>query len=82
MRAWREWVGGLGPVVIDPGNPFGSTLAVAHDGTIVDGGTTELRGYMIFTAADLSAATVLARGCPHRTILAGIIEVYETLPID
>lgn len=82
MRAWREWVDGLGSVVVDPGNPFGPAMAVAPDGPIDHGGSYALKGYMIFTAESLAAAAELARGCPHRAILAGAIEIYETLPID
>lgn len=82
MQAWRDWVGGLGSVVLDPGNPFGPSTAIATAGAVSEKGQSELKGYMIFTAESLAAATELAQGCPHRTINVGTIEVYETLPID
>lgn len=82
MQAWRTWVGSLGAAVLDPGNPFGPSMTIAATGTPDDVGPSGIKGYMIFTAASLAAATALAQGCPHRAINGGIIEVYETLPID
>lgn len=82
MRTWRTWVDGLGAVVLDPGNPFGPSMTIAADGTVNNDGLSQVKGYMIFTAANLAAATELARGCPHRIINGGVIEVYEALPID
>lgn len=34
MQAWRDWVGGLGSVVLDPGNPFGPSTAIATAGAV------------------------------------------------
>jgi hypothetical protein len=82
MQAWRVWVGSLGSAVVDPGNPFGPSMTVAPDSSSGDGGSSELRGYMIFSADSLAAATILAQGCPYRTHNGGTIEIYETLPID
>jgi hypothetical protein len=86
MQAWRDWVGGLGEATVDPGNPFGPALAVAPGGAVSDGGPSELRGYMIFSADNLAAAAELAKGCPHLTTygtaIAGTVEIYEALPID
>lgn len=86
MRAWRVWVEGLGLTAIDPGNPFGPSVAIAPDGTTNADVPSELRGYFIFTADDLASATAIARGCPHLTTYgaasAGTVEIYEALPID
>ena len=82
MQAWRTWVGGLGAVVLDPGNPFGAAATITAAGAVSDGSASAIKGYMIFTAANLAAATEMAQGCPHRIINDGTIEVYETLPID
>jgi len=34
MQAWRGWVGGLGQAAIDPGNPFGPSMAGAPAGAV------------------------------------------------
>ena len=82
MQAWRDWVNGLDPAVIDRGNPFGSSMTIAVDGLASDADASGVKGYMIFTANSLAAATELARNCPHRTTVGGSIEIYETIPID
>ena len=81
MQAWQTWVDGLGAIVFDPGNPFGPATTLTATSTVSNGGSSAIKGYMIFTAANLVAATALAQDCPHRTINGGTIEVYETLPI-
>jgi hypothetical protein len=80
MAAWGAWFGGLGGAVVDPGNPFGPSKAVAGDGTVSDGGPAGLTGYSVLTADSLDAATELAKGCP---VLAngGTVEVYETFEV-
>lgn len=76
MEAWVGWFGTLGTAVVDGGNPFGASTAVASDGSTT-AASTGLGGYSIVSADSLSAAATLAKGCP---ILAagGSVEVYET----
>jgi len=75
MEAWMGWFGTLGGAVLDGGNPFGASTAVASDGSST-AATAGLGGYSILSADSLSAAATLAKGCP---ILAagGSVEVYE-----
>ncbi len=75
MEAWMGWFVTLGAAVVDDGNPFGASSAVASDGSTTEA-TAGLSGYSILSADSLSAATALAGGCP---ILAagGSVEVYE-----
>lgn len=75
MEAWMGWFGTLGAAVIDGGNPFGESTAVASDGSIT-AATSGLGGYSVVSAESLTAAAALAKGCP---ILAagGSVEVYE-----
>ena len=78
MAAWGSWFQQLGQAVVDAGNPFGASASVSADG---DGqAQAGLSGYSVLTAADLSAATELAKGCP---IIAngGSVDVYETIQI-
>jgi hypothetical protein len=80
MAAWGAWYGSMGQAVVDGGNPFGASASVAADGTVADGAPSGLTGYTIVSAESLSAATELAKGCPHLQS-GGIVEVYETYPV-
>ena len=79
MEAWGQWFGALGDAVVDGGAPTGTARTVASDGSASDGGgANPLTGYTIIEAADLDAATDIARGCP---VLAngGSVEVAATV---
>jgi hypothetical protein len=80
MAAWGGWFGKLGPAIVDAGNPFGPSSAVASDGSLSDGASSSLTGYTILTADSLAEAGELAKGCP---VLAagGTVEIYETIPL-
>lgn len=77
LAAWGTWYGTLGQAVVDGGNPFGPSAAVAANGTVSQDAPSGLTGYTILTADNLAAASDMAKGCP---ILknGGSIEVYET----
>jgi hypothetical protein len=79
MEAWMSWFSALGPAIVDPGNPFGQSSAVAPGGTVTAAGTG-LTGYSVISADGLVAATEVAKGCP---VLAagGTVEVYETIDV-
>ena len=78
MEAWGAWFGSLGAAVKDPGNPFGASATVASGGAASDGTSSGVTGYSILDAADLAAATGMAKGCP---LLAsgGTVEVFEAI---
>jgi hypothetical protein len=80
MAAWGTWMGGLGPALVDGGNPFGASKAVAADGSLSEGATSGITGYTIVTADSFAAAAELAKGCP---IFAsgGSLDVYEALEV-
>ena len=77
MEAWMGWFGTLGAAVVDGGNRFGASTAVASDGSVI-AASAGLGGYSVVSADNLSAAAAMAKGCP---ILAagGSVEVYETV---
>ena len=77
MDAWGNWLGSMGPAVIDGGNPVGKSTTVNADGSVTkDGGPNPVSGYGLFEASDLDDALAKAKACP---ILAagGSIEVAE-----
>ena len=79
MEAWGQWCGALGDAVVDGGAPTGAARTVGPDGAATDGGgANPLTGYTVIEAADLDAATEIARGCP---VLAGggSVEVAQTI---
>jgi hypothetical protein len=77
-EAWGAWFGRIGESVVDRGNRIGTGHATvpAADGS--DPATAVLTGYVVVTAADLAAATELARGCPG--LANGVsVEVAEVM---
>lgn len=80
MAAWTGWFGEIGSAIVDPGNPFGPSKAVAGGGAVSDGGPSGLTGYSLVSADSLDAAAELAKGCPVLTN-GGSVEVYETFDV-
>ena len=79
MAAWEGWFRGLGAAVVDPGNPFGGSSTVTSGG-VADGSSSGVNGYSIVTAADLGAASEMAKGCPMLQF-GGTVEVHEVVEI-
>jgi hypothetical protein len=80
MAEWGAWFGSLGAALVDGGNPFSGSRTIHGDGSSTDGGAAGLTGYSIVGAADIAAASDLAKGCPLLTG-GGTVEVYETVPM-
>jgi hypothetical protein len=81
MAAWGQWFGGLGPALVDGGNPFsGKATTIESNGSTRDGASAGLTGYSILKADDLQAATTMAKGCPV-LMSGGTVEVYETIQV-
>jgi len=78
-EAWGTWFAGLGAKIVDPGNRVGQVerLNAEPAGTVAG---EVLTGYIVVDAADLGAATALARSCPG--LASGVsVEVAETVPM-
>lgn len=80
MAAWGKWFQDLGEAVVDPGNPFGPSKAIAADGSIGDGASSGLTGYSVLAADSLDAATEMAKGSPVFAV-GGKVDVYETFEV-
>ena len=78
MKAWNDWMQGLGAALIDGGAPVGKSHTVSGSGVALDGGTNPLSGYSLVEATDQAAAVEMARGCPiiHA---GGSVEVAECM---
>jgi hypothetical protein len=81
MAAWGAWFGALGAAVVDGGTGFTSSVSLASDGSVTEGGASGLGGYSILAADSLSAATALAKDCPMLP-RGGAVEIYEAPPMN
>lgn len=84
MAAWGAWYQQLGSAVVDGGAPFGASASVSPGGGS-GGSTTEapsaLTGYTLVTAADIGAATEMAKGCPILDA-GGRVDIYECIDMQ
>ena len=80
-KAWTEWMGKVGPALVDPGAPFAARQAVADDGTTPE--PSEQNGYTIVEADSLDGARSLAAGHPFLSEGKGrfSIEIFELAPM-
>lgn len=75
MEAWGEWLGSIGPSVVDRGDMFKSgSQSVDAQGTKKSG--SGLSGYSIIDVANYDAALKAASGSPIIQN-GGKVEVYE-----
>ena len=79
MEAWKSWMGSIGDALIVPGAPVGMSKTVSSGGVADDGGANPLSGYSEVEAADISAASEMAKGCPMVVDGDGSVEVAEIL---
>ena len=80
MAAWGRWFQDLGEAVVDPGNPFGPSKAIAADGSVGDGASSGLTGYSVLAADSLDSAAEMAKGSPVFAV-GGRVDVYETFEV-
>ncbi len=82
MQAWTAWMGQLGSMLKDGGNPFTPMVkSISSDGSVSDGPAGSMAsGYSIISADSLDAAVEMAKSCP---VLQGgaQISVFETFPV-
>ena len=78
MAKWGQWLGDLGPAVVDGGAPTGAAKTIRPGGSVDDGGSHGLSGYSIVSADSLDSAVELAKGCPVLEI-GGAVDVYEAI---
>jgi len=79
MAAWRNWMGGMGKALIQPGNPVGASITVSAAGVVDDGGANPVSGYSVVSADSIEAATEMAKGCPMVVSANGSVEVAEII---
>jgi uncharacterized protein YndB with AHSA1/START domain len=67
LEAWQAFLGGLGPNLIDAGNPVFARTTLGNCPT-----DTVFGGYSIISADDLEAASSLAENCPALRVGGGV----------
>lgn len=75
MALWEKWFTEMGNAVVVPGNPVGMSKTVSASGVEDHGGANPLSGYTVVNAADMDAATEMAKGCPLVGHSSGSVEV-------
>ena len=81
LAAWGAWMDRVGPALVDPGQPIGTSTAVVDDGTT--GTASDQNCYSIVEADSLSAAAAHADKHPFLAEGKGRfqVEVFELLPM-
>ncbi|MEX0365618.1 MAG: hypothetical protein AB3N22_06080 [Ruegeria sp.] len=79
MAQWQAWFADMGEAVVIPGAPVGMSKTVSSDGVADDGGANPISGYSVVKAADIGAATEMAKGCPMVVTGNGSVEVAEVM---
>jgi hypothetical protein len=80
-RLWGEWMGQVGPALVDAGAPFATRASVSDDESSAD--PTDLNGYTIVEAGSLDEARDLIKAHPFLAEGKGrfAIDVYELAPM-
>ncbi|HEY7431296.1 MAG TPA: hypothetical protein VH641_11250 [Streptosporangiaceae bacterium] len=81
LKAWGDWMSGVGSSLVDGGAPFGSRASVTDKGG--EATPSDQNGYTIVEADSLDGAKALTKGHPF---LAGgdgrfSIEIFELMPM-
>ena len=75
---YMEWLKDLGEAAVSPANPLADTCCVNPDGSVSEGGITDMSGFTIVEAESMQAAVDMARSCPFLQI-DGRLEVSELM---
>ena len=81
MAKWGEWMGKVGPSLVDLGTPFGPGASIVDDGS--EGASPALTGYSVIEADDLAGAKALADGHPYLSEGKGnyAVNILELMPV-
>ncbi|CUH64658.1 hypothetical protein TG4357_01418 [Thalassovita gelatinovora] len=79
MKAWTDWMAGIGADLIDGGNPAGMSKTVTVGGVDDNGGSNPVSGYTLINAPDMNAAVAIAKRCPILDAGEGTVEVAEAM---
>ena len=80
MEKWAAWMEGVGPAMVDLGQPFGPSASVVDDGT--ERAADSASGYSVIEADSMAAAKALTTNHPYLSDGSGnyAIDIYEMMP--
>lgn len=80
MGKWQAWMEGVGPAMVDMGQPFGESASVVDDGS--EGSANAYSGYSVIEADSLASAKALTNGHPYLSEGSGnyAIDIFEMMP--
>jgi hypothetical protein len=81
MKAWGNWMAGLGDRLVNPGEPVGMSKLVTENG-VTDQVPHPTFGFSIVEAASIEEACEMAKGNPMVTGENGGVEVAEIVPMS
>lgn len=76
MAQWMKWFEGMGPAIVDGGNPISRAQTVTARGVSAVG-DAPITGYSLLKANSLDAVVLMAKGCPNLQA-GGDVTVCET----
>jgi hypothetical protein len=80
MDMWMAWYGKVGSAVVDGGTPLGKGRNVSKTGK--GKGQSQVAGYTIMQADNMSSIEKLLDGHPHLMMPGASIDVLEMMPIE
>jgi len=78
FEKYMGWLTSLGDSVVIPTIPLKDTNTVSPDGTVGEGGSSNMSGFSIIKADSMEAALTIAQACPFLEI-GGSLEVSEMM---
>ena len=81
MIKYRDWLNGLGNHVISAANPVRNARTIDTDGSVSQGGLTNMSGYSIIEAESDEAALAMVQNCPYLEV-GGQLELAELIQMS
>lgn len=81
FEKYKTWLASLGDAIVSPANPLKSTCVMGPDGSISEGGKTNMSGFTVVQADSMDAALEMAKTCPFLEI-NGSLEISEMIEMN
>jgi hypothetical protein len=81
LKMWGDWMGRVGPALVDAGAPLGARAAVSDDGSSPE--PSDQNGYSIVEADSLDGARAFTKDHPFLSEGKGrfTVEIFELVPM-
>lgn len=78
MGKWKEWIGGLGDAVVNPGTPLKDTKIITSSSAENETNPDAMKGFAVVKAENIEAAMEIAKTDPFLD-MNGTIRVSEMM---